>query len=90
MGPLSFLAGLALGFSLAIPPGPVNALIAREASQRGAASAIRAGLAAPIVDSLYMVAVLFALSFLVDVQPYLPALALLGAVLMAYLAWATT
>jgi threonine/homoserine/homoserine lactone efflux protein len=90
MGPLSYLAGLALGLSLAIPPGPVNALIAREASQRGAASALRAGLAAPIVDTLYMAAVLLGLPYLVDVEPYLPALALLGAVLMGYLAWATT
>jgi threonine/homoserine/homoserine lactone efflux protein len=89
MGPLSFLAGLALGLSLAIPPGPVNALIAREASQRGAAAAIRAGLAAPLVDSLYLLAVLFGLPLLVDVRPYLPALALLGAVLMGYFAWAT-
>ncbi|MEA3143899.1 MAG: hypothetical protein QOG31_1223 [Thermoplasmata archaeon] len=89
MGPLSFLAGLGLGFTLAIPPGPVNALIAREASRHGAGAAIRAGLAAPIVDTLYMVAVLLGLPYLVDVTPYLPALALLGAVLMGYLAWAT-
>jgi threonine/homoserine/homoserine lactone efflux protein len=90
MGPLSFLEGLALGLSLAIPPGPVNALIAREASLRGARAAMRAGVAAPIVDTLYMVAVLFGLPLLVDVTPYLPALALLGAVLMAYFAWGAT
>jgi threonine/homoserine/homoserine lactone efflux protein len=87
--PLVYLAGLGLGLSLAIPPGPVNALIAREASRNGAASAIKAGLAAPIVDTLYMLAVVFGLPRLVDVDRYLPALALLGAVLMAYLAWAT-
>lgn len=90
MGPLVFFAGLGLGLSLAIPPGPVNALIAREASQRGAAAAIRAGLAAPIVDTLYLVAVLFGLPYIVDVRPFLPALALLGAVLMGYFAWSTT
>jgi threonine/homoserine/homoserine lactone efflux protein len=87
---LSFLAGLALGLTLAIPPGPVNALIAREAARRGAGAAIRAGIAAPIVDTLFMVAVLFGLPRLVDVDTYLRPLALLGAVLMAYLAWATT
>ncbi|MCA1811510.1 MAG: LysE family transporter [Halobacteriales archaeon] len=90
MGPTSLLAGFALGLSLAIPPGPINALIAREASQRGAAAAIRVGVAAPIADTLYMVAVVFGLPLLVDVGPYLPALALLGAVLMGYLAWATS
>ena len=89
MGLLVLLAGFGLGLSLAIPPGPVNALIAREASRHGAGPAIRAGLAAPIVDTLYMVAVLFGLPYLVDVQPYLPALAFLGAVLMVYFAWST-
>ena len=89
MGPLSLLAGFALGLSLAIPPGPINAIIAREASRRGAAAAIRVGIAAPIADTLYMFVVVLGLPLLVDVKPYVPALALLGAVLMGYLAWAT-
>lgn len=90
MGPFAFLAGFALGLSLAIPPGPINAIIAREASQRGAAAAIRVGIAAPIADTLYMFVVVLGLPHLVDVGPYLPALALLGAVLMGYLAWASS
>lgn len=89
MGLTSLLAGFALGLSLAIPPGPVNAIIAREASQRGAGAAIRAGIAAPIADTIYMVVVVLGLPRVVDVRPYLPSLALLGAVLMGYLAWAT-
>lgn len=88
MGAASLLAGFALGLSLAIPPGPINAIIAREASRHGAAAAIRVGVAAPIADTLYMLAVVLGLPHLVDTEPYLPVLALLGGVLMAWLAWA--
>lgn len=80
-------AGLALGLSLAGPPGPVNALIARESVRGGAWAGIRAGYPAPVVDTVYMMLVLFGLPRLIDLDRWAPVLALVGAVLMLYLAW---
>lgn len=85
--PLAAVAlGLGLGFSLAAPPGPVNALIARSASVGGLRGGVKAGLPAPIVDTGYMLLVLFGVSRLVDLQALTPGLATAGAALMAWLA----
>lgn len=80
-------AGLALGLSLAVPPGPVNALIAREAARGGTWAGVRAGYPAPVVDTAYMLLVLFGLPRLLDVERFAPWMAAVGAALMAYLAW---
>lgn len=82
-------AGLGIGLSLAAPPGPINALIAQQAAAHGWRRGLAAGLAAPVVDTAYLVVVLFGLPALVDLQPFLPWLAAAGALLMGYLAWAT-
>lgn len=81
--------GLALGLSLAVPPGPVNALIAREAARGGVRAGIKAGYPAPVVDTAYMLLVLFGFSRLVDLERWAPLLAAVGALLMLYLAWST-
>lgn len=81
--------GFGLGLSLAIPPGPVNALMLREASRHGAWGGVRAGLPAPTVDTAYMLLVVFGLPQLVDVDRLRPWLAGVGALLMLYLAWDT-
>jgi threonine/homoserine/homoserine lactone efflux protein len=86
---VSWGAGLALGLSLAGPPGPVNALIAREATRHGWWAGLRAGLAAPLLDTLYMVVVLLGVARLVDLQAVGPFLAAAGAAMMAFLAWST-
>ncbi|MEK6975191.1 MAG: LysE family transporter [Candidatus Thermoplasmatota archaeon] len=78
--------GLGLGLSLAAPPGPVNALIAREATVGGVRAGVRAGLPAPIVDTAYMLLVLFGVARLVDLESMTPWLATIGAALMAWLA----
>jgi threonine/homoserine/homoserine lactone efflux protein len=82
-------AGFALGISLAVPPGPVNALIAREAVRGGAWAGVRAGYPAPVVDTAYMLLVLLGLPRLVDLERWGPPLAAGGALLMLYLAWDT-
>jgi threonine/homoserine/homoserine lactone efflux protein len=85
--PLAAIAlGFGLGLSLAAPPGPVNALIARESALGGARAGIRAGLPAPIVDTAYMLLVLFGVARLVDLEALTPWLATIGAVLMFWLA----
>lgn len=87
--PLAILQGLALGLSLAGPPGPVNALIARESARHGVAAGIRAGLPAPIVDTAYLGLVLFGVAQVVDLEAALPWLSAVGAILLAFLAWQT-
>jgi len=86
---LAFLQGLALGLSLAGPPGPVNALIARESARHGPLAGLRAGLPAPIVDTAYLVLVLAGLAAFSNLEAFLPWLAGIGAVLLAFLAWST-
>ncbi len=86
---LDAAVGFLLGLSLAAPPGPVNALIAREASRGGAWAGTRAGLPAPVVDTAYLLLVLFGLARFVDLDAATPWLAGVGALLMAYLAWST-
>lgn len=78
--------GAGLGLSLAIPPGPVNALIVREASRHGPWGGVRAGLPAPTLDTAYMLLVVFGLPRLVDLEPAKPWLAAVGSVLLALLA----
>ncbi len=82
-------AGLALGLSLAVPPGPVNALIARESVRGGAIAGIKAGYPAPVVDTCYMLLVLFGLAKL-DLTAATPWMAGAGAAMMLFLAWDTT
>lgn len=86
---LAVALGLGLGLSLAGPPGPVNALIARESATHGWRAGIRAGLPAPIVDTAYMLLVLFGASRLIDLDRFAPWLAGAGALLMAYFAIAS-
>lgn len=88
-GLVAVALGFGLGLSLAIPPGPVNALVVREASRHGTWGGIRAGLPAPTVDTAYLLLVVFGLPQLVDVDRLRPWLAGAGALLMAYLAWDT-
>lgn len=81
--------GFGLGLSLAVPPGAVNALITREATRGGMWAGVRAGMPAPIVDTAYMLLVLFGLTRLIDIEALTPWLASVGAAVMAYLAWDT-
>lgn len=52
---LSLLAGVALGLSLAAPPGPMNALIANESVVRGWKAGFWAGLGAMTADTVFFV-----------------------------------
>ena len=78
--------GLGLGFSLAGPPGPVNALIAREAVRGGAWAGIRVGYPAPLLDTLALLLVFFGLPHLVDVSRWAPLLSGVGAILLGAIA----
>lgn len=86
---LAFVLGLALGISLAAPPGPMNALIAREASRHGALSGIRIGMGAPVADVLWLVVLLFGLGPLLTADAFLQGAAVFGAAIMAHFAYDT-
>ncbi len=76
------LFGLVLGFSLTIPPGPMNAFIASQAV-RSLRRGILTGFGAMSADA-FLALVVYALSELVDLHEYVRVIYLVGAVVMAY------
>ncbi|HTW54945.1 MAG TPA: LysE family transporter [Thermoplasmata archaeon] len=83
MGVLESLGfGAALGFSLTVPPGPMNALIAARAA-RSFRAAVLTGLGAMTADAI-LAAVVFSLVQFVDLAPVVRPLDAVGAVVMAY------
>ncbi len=86
------LLGIGTGLSLAAPPGPMNAIIAREASRHSVAAGIRAGLGAPVADVLFLIAVLLGLDAAqgtVWFDRFLAGAAAVGVVLLTWLAIST-
>ncbi len=81
--------GLLLALSLAAPPGPVNALIASHGVTRSWRAGFLVGLGAMTVDLLWLAISLLAHSYLLSIRAVFPAIALLGAAVMAYFAWKT-
>ncbi len=79
--------GVLLALSLAAPPGPVNALIASHGVTRSWRSGFLVGLGAMTVDLLWLTLSVLAHSFLLGARAIFPVIALLGAAVMAYLAW---
>lgn len=79
----AFVFGLALGFSLTIPPGPMNALIASQ-TVRSLERGILTGLGAMSAD-LVLAVVVYALRSEVDLNSVLREVYLVGACVMAFL-----
>ncbi|UPV99387.1 LysE family transporter [Halorussus gelatinilyticus] len=87
---VSALAGVALGLSLAAPPGPMNAIIAEESVLRGWGSGFRAGLGAMSADACFFVLALLGVVTVVrDVPVVQRALFGFGGLLMLYFAYGT-
>lgn len=84
------LLGIALGLSLAAPPGPMNALIARESGRHGVGAGIRVGMGAPVADVVFLAALLFGLRPFLDDPAWTRGAAAAGSVIMfafAYTTW---
>jgi len=75
--------GLLLGFSLTIPPGPMNAFIASQ-SVHSFREGVTTGFGAMCAD-LVLGVIVFALHSVVDLSTFLRAIYLLGAAVMVYL-----
>lgn len=86
---VTLLVGIALGFSLAAPPGPMNALIAREASSRGSQSGIRVGLGGPTADMIFLAIFVIGLGGLMTNGGWIRLGALIGSILMGWFALTT-
>ncbi|MFW6153058.1 MAG: LysE family transporter [Halobacteriota archaeon] len=77
------VAGIVFGLALAVPPGPMNAVIAEESVTRGWAAGFAAGLGAMLADVVFFVLVLVGAIAVFDVFEQLEtALFLIGGLLM--------
>jgi threonine/homoserine/homoserine lactone efflux protein len=83
------IAGLAIGLSLAAPPGPVNGVIASHTVTRSLRAGFLVGLGATTADTIFLTVSVLAHSAVASLQGWIPFIALTGAGLMAYLAWKT-
>jgi threonine/homoserine/homoserine lactone efflux protein len=77
--------GLLLGFTLTVPPGPMNALIASR-SVRSLRRGIATGLGAMSADAILGV-VVFVLSAVVDLTAFIRPIYALGCIVMGYLGY---
>jgi threonine/homoserine/homoserine lactone efflux protein len=78
-------AGLALGFSLTIPPGPMNALIAHR-SMRSLRAGVLTGLGAMSADAI-LGAVVYAVHSAVDLGVWIRWIEAIGAVVLGTMAY---
>ena len=84
----SAAAGIAFGFALAAPPGPMNAIIAEESVLRGWNAGFRAGLGAVTADATFFVLALIGVVAVVERFPTLRgAMVGAGGLLMLYFAY---
>jgi threonine/homoserine/homoserine lactone efflux protein len=84
-----FIAGGALGLSLAMPPGPINALIAAESAQGRALRGFLVGAGAMTADTIFLI-VSYSLGSLLSIEGLLKgALYMISAVILTYMAFLT-
>jgi threonine/homoserine/homoserine lactone efflux protein len=83
-------AGVVIGWSLAAPPGPVNAVIASNAVQRSWRAGFLVGAGAMTADAIFLTLSIVAHQALLGVRSVLPVIAFLGAGVLAYFAWTAT
>jgi len=82
-------AGVALGLSLAVPPGPVNAIIAIQSSSKSAKMGFLVGLGAMTADAVFLVITYFVGELIVFSGPIRMAFYAVSFVLMLFLAYMT-
>jgi threonine/homoserine/homoserine lactone efflux protein len=83
------LAGIALGLSIAAPPGPVNALIAVQAIANSKKNGFLVGLGALTADSIFLFATYCFGNMLIMDDKVRGILSVISCIIMAYLAYAT-
>ena len=86
-GLASIGAGLVIGWSLAAPPGPENAVIASSAVTRSWRAGFLVGAGAMMADVFFLVLSVAAHEALLGLRGVFPAIAALGAAVLLYFAW---
>ncbi|OPY27376.1 MAG: leucine export protein LeuE [Methanocella sp. PtaU1.Bin125] len=85
----SIVAGIALGLSLGVPPGPVNAAIAAAAARRSYLDGIKVGLGAMTADFTYLVLTVIGVAVLLTGSLARDAISVIGGLILVYFACAT-
>ena len=85
----SIIAGVALGLSLAVPPGPVNAAIAAESVKRSYVGGILIGLGAMTADLTYLLLTVIGVTVLLTGSGARAAISVIGGLILIYFAIAT-
>lgn len=81
----SLMAGIAIGLSLAVPPGPMNAIIAAESVKKSYISGIKVGLGAMTADAIFLVITLIGVSVLFTGDAMRMVVSITGSVILAYM-----
>lgn len=82
----SIAAGVILGLTLAVPPGPVNALIAAESARRSWISGILADLGAMTSDFMYLVLTIIGVTVLLTGSLARNIISVIGGLILLYFA----
>jgi threonine/homoserine/homoserine lactone efflux protein len=85
----SLVAGIVLGLSLGVPPGPVNAAIAAAAARRSYVDGIKIGLGAMTSDFTYLVLTVIGVAVLLTGTVARSAISVIGGLILLYFAYAT-
>lgn len=85
----SIVAGIALGLSLGVPPGPVNAAIAAAAARRSYVDGIKIGLGAMTADATYLVLTMIGVAVLLTGSLARDLISIIGGIILVYYAYAT-
>jgi threonine/homoserine/homoserine lactone efflux protein len=85
----SIIAGIALGLSLGVPPGPVNAAIAAAAARRSYVDGIKIGLGAMTCDFTYLMLTVIGVAVLLTGSLARSAISVVGGLILLYFAYTT-
>lgn len=81
----SLLAGILIGLSLAVPPGPMNAIIATE-SMKSYVNGIKLGMGAMTADGIYLAVTLIGVTMLFTGSGVKMAVSAAGGLILAHMA----
>jgi len=82
----SLVAGIAIGLSLAVPPGPMNALIAVESVKRSYTNGIKLGMGAMTADGIFLFITLIGVTVLFTGDTVKMIVSAAGGIILAYMA----
>jgi threonine/homoserine/homoserine lactone efflux protein len=85
----SIIAGILLGLSLGVPPGPVNAAIAAALARRSYLDGFKIGLGAMTCDFTYLILTVIGVAVLLTGSLARSAISVVGGLILLYFAWST-